>query len=471
MRPALALIYLSSFALGADHYIRAGATGANNGSDWTNAWTAIAGRTWVRGDTYYIASGTYAGTVTISTSPSGATPITIKKATAGAHGAETGWNDAYATGQAIIDGTLNLSTSYLVIDGVTGSGMSGHGIKIYRSDQPTVSARVIVIDASFLGNASLDISHLEIQGPGYMDTCNDSGNYACYSRGVHLSGTSRWRLANCWIHDTSENGLSVDDANGSSYSDYGALIENSVISETGGTTSGAHGQGIMYYGTGSNYTIIRNSIFRNNKGSGAISFLGATGAWSNTLIYNNIFYITDLATYDVISPGVIWSRDGSGGGLSGVMTNALIANNTIYGYGSIAVPGVLAQIRMDAPGSTNVIVENNLFESGHFTAVNGGVGTTLSNNGYFGNTGIVPSAETGQVNGSATAFVDPASYDFRLKSNGYARGQGVDLSSAFTTDISGVIRPIGPWDIGAYQYTTPATFSGAGRVSGNATVR
>jgi hypothetical protein len=355
---------------------------------------------------------------------------------------------------------LYFSNGYMTIDGVTGSGTSGYGIKVYHPTQPTSVARVLVVDASFLGEPSLDLSHMEIQGPGFADTCNDPSNYSCYSRGVHLSGTSKWRLANSWIHEVSEDGLTVDNTYGTSYSDYGALMENDVISETGGGTGGAHGQGIMYYGTGSNYTIIRNSIFRNNLGSGAISFLGATDAWRNTLIYNNIFYITDLSTYNVISPGVIWSRDGSGGGLTGVMTNALIANNTIYGYGSMAVTGVLAEMRMSAPGSTGVTLENNLWENSHFTAINSGVGTAILNNGYYGNTGVVPSAETGQVNGVATTFNNPASRDFSLKSGGYAVRQGADLSSVFTTDVMGTHRPAGAWDIGAYQYSTAPAIIG-----------
>src|SRR5688572_27675121 len=43
---------------GANHFIRAGATGAANGNNWTDAWTSLPSSL-VRGDTYYIADGTY----------------------------------------------------------------------------------------------------------------------------------------------------------------------------------------------------------------------------------------------------------------------------------------------------------------------------------------------------------------------------------------------------------------------------
>ena len=46
----------------ATYYVRAGATGANNGSDWSNAWSRpsnINQSVLQPGDTVYIAAGTY----------------------------------------------------------------------------------------------------------------------------------------------------------------------------------------------------------------------------------------------------------------------------------------------------------------------------------------------------------------------------------------------------------------------------
>ena len=42
----------------ANHCVRAGATGANDGSSWADAWTDLPG-TFTRGDTYYVAAGAY----------------------------------------------------------------------------------------------------------------------------------------------------------------------------------------------------------------------------------------------------------------------------------------------------------------------------------------------------------------------------------------------------------------------------
>ena len=73
------VILLSTEAYSANHYIRAGAAGAKNGNDWTNAWTTLpASNSFVRGDTYYVADGNY-GAQTFGTTASGTTLIIVKK--------------------------------------------------------------------------------------------------------------------------------------------------------------------------------------------------------------------------------------------------------------------------------------------------------------------------------------------------------------------------------------------------------
>ena len=82
----LLLSLLLALALGAGtaeaaqvYCVRAGATGANTGADWNNAYTVLPA-TLVRGATYYVASGSY-GAYTYDDAESGTTVITIKKAT------------------------------------------------------------------------------------------------------------------------------------------------------------------------------------------------------------------------------------------------------------------------------------------------------------------------------------------------------------------------------------------------------
>ncbi len=63
------------------HYIRQGAEGAQDGSSWNNAWPSFAAVKYARGDTYYVAGGTYNEAVAINCAVSGSEWITIKKAT------------------------------------------------------------------------------------------------------------------------------------------------------------------------------------------------------------------------------------------------------------------------------------------------------------------------------------------------------------------------------------------------------
>ncbi len=85
-------LLLTMLALGtvnaqaANQYIRSGANGANNRTDSINAYTSLPASL-VRGDTYYIASGTYGGR-TFNTPASGTLVIRIKKSETAAHRAE-----------------------------------------------------------------------------------------------------------------------------------------------------------------------------------------------------------------------------------------------------------------------------------------------------------------------------------------------------------------------------------------------
>jgi hypothetical protein len=98
--------------------------GSATGADWNNrlAFSTVNGSGWVRGNTYYLMEGTYAG-MGCNTAVSGTTLITIKKAYAADHGPATGWLDSMGDGQAIfaISGTnqigISFGTSYWLVDG------------------------------------------------------------------------------------------------------------------------------------------------------------------------------------------------------------------------------------------------------------------------------------------------------------------------------------------------------------------
>jgi hypothetical protein len=104
---------------GRGHYVRAGADGRNDGSDWANAYTQLPSKL-IRGEVYYIADGSYPG-YNFADATNGRKYIFIKKATEAEHGANIGWKYEYGDGQAEF-GPLTFSTGHYVIDGQCGGG-------------------------------------------------------------------------------------------------------------------------------------------------------------------------------------------------------------------------------------------------------------------------------------------------------------------------------------------------------------
>lgn len=410
------------------HYIRSGASGSNNGSSWANAWTSFASVTWTRGDTYYLAGGTYNEDVTITKPVSGSSWIYVKKANANDNGGDAGYSSSFSSDVAVINGYLYLKDGYISFDGVTGSEKSGHGIRVSHDTSFIISFEV--------SKQLFYIGHVEMLGPGYDSSATIVDGFLQPStlsvKGLHI--------AYCWIHEVTRNGVTFANQNGTSFSDYGLLFENNVISETGGAyliNPGIHGQAMQIgYGGEDSYYIIRNNLFSNCIGTAFIAFLG-TGNHHDHLIYNNKFVSSD-ALFEV-SPGVVYGHT-----LSVDCSNIRFLNNSIYGVKK-------AQFFVDFADATGNEVKNNIFENCVFTT--GHAKASEDSNGYFGNTGTVPSGTTNQIDGGSSTFIDGASGNFEICNDGYAIGVGVDLSATFTTDYNGATRT--RWDLGAIKARQP----------------
>jgi hypothetical protein len=410
------------------HYIRAGATGADDGSSWANAWTSFADVTWVRGDTYFVAGGTYSENVLVAAEPAAGKWIRVRKANATDNSKDASWLASYANDQALIKGAVRLANGCVELDGVTGKGTSGHGFKIHNPDESTVLAMAY-------NSGPYHVYHCEVRGPTrYSKEMFDGIHYNNGSpqKGLHI--------ANCWVHECGRNGLTIGCTVGTSYEDYGMLFENNVIEQTGGNLRGGHSNPIQIgYATGDAYLIIRNNVFRNNVGSAPVTYLGGRGSQHRfSRIYNNLFIITDRSK-NGCSPGVIWAHAGATS-----CKNIEIYNNTFYGVR-------LGQCALDTVGGENNVLVNNVWENCEFTGRHRGF-SVESNNGYFGNTGRgVPKGSKDQVNGDSTTFVNAREGDFSLLPNGYAVDAGIDLSSMFATDFAGKARG-DKWDIGAHAH-------------------
>src|SRR5689334_10364239 len=136
---AVAVIALATPTHAANWQVNGGASGANNGTTWTDAFTsmsalqtAVNNGTIHRGDHIYLGPSSGGGTLMITMPESGTTYLYIQRATIADHGSAVGWNNALATGQCVISGfpVIDIRTGYIDIDGKTGSGTSGYGIRL-----------------------------------------------------------------------------------------------------------------------------------------------------------------------------------------------------------------------------------------------------------------------------------------------------------------------------------------------------
>lgn len=409
----LFLILFISFSWTDSWYIREGAAGADDGSDWTDAWTDIPA-TLTRGDVYYFADGDYATAgYTFDDAESGTDTITFQKATASAHGTETGWDNAYGDGVATIGNAattncLIIDRGYFILDGAVGGGPSswesGFGFNLTTGN--TENIRVIrIANSNTVSNVT--IKHAELDGP----------DVAGVSTGIYsvANATSDITIEYCWIHGHGEGLVRWHDCTD-------VIIQYSALTTNPSAEPAHHGSGATFWGTTIRVSV-RWNRFRTVRGTG---WLGVyTGTHTDHAYYGNIFYSD--GTHDTATNGVIYNAD------SGTCTtNDWVVYNNSFFY----IDGLPLVARYTVLGSGN-ICQNNLAYHCDPTESNYFGFDTESHNTDIASTGDDP-------------FVNSAGADFHLSG---ATDVGTDLDSPYDVDIDGETRgAVGGWDRGAYDY-------------------
>ena len=387
---ALSLFTAAQTAMAANYYVRAGATGANNGADWTNAYTTLPG-TLIRGATYYIADGSYSG-YTFDDNASGTTPITIKKCTANDHGTGAGYNSSYCDGKATFTGQFAFTRPYYIIDGAKRNegnwkdhasyGFSIRSFRTSRSDGGHSPSTECSGD-----NITVKYTHVGSTGTTWATT---SGNEGFYIAGFGNSGPitcDNWIIQRSLVQNTT---LGIMNAGGK-----GHLIEYNYFYIGWGKESirGQHD---------SRNIIIRHNIFEDScmtkPGTGdvctaEIAMWGwaPVGNYDNIEIYGNVFFKT--ATFGGSTQqntnGII-TLGGDGVVMSGANAparNSRVYNNTSAGHTGTAI--------IKFPGGTGNICQNNVWFNDQSPST---AGCTASNNAVL----------------TGTPFVNYAAGDFRL---------------------------------------------------------
>lgn len=418
------LIFAAQTAMAADYFVRAGAAGTNNGSDWNNAYPSLP-TTLIRGSVYYIAGGSYPA-YTFDDAVSGTSLITIKKATASDHGTDTGWNSSYGTAQAVFSSILKFNTSYYVFDGQTrdeNNWFNGdaYGIRISHNNNDqniiikasNISVKYVYVNAIF-GNAS-------------SSTCNYTATtcrrYAIDTDGSNATGLLFHKMYvyggnNIWFIRTTT----------------GTIVEYSAT-YGGNSNSYNHGEVVNCYFSVMNaivrYNDIRETYTLSGGGGTAIVAITKTGASGVTgpgadglQFYGNV-----VSDYRV--------GDGAIGYTGGNSSHIRVYNNTFIrstGYNAGTSFGT----------GTDNLVYNNLWIT-YGTLYHGG---THDYNAYSGSSNIGESHA--QINVPTSILADYSGNDFRLTA---ATSAGSTLSSPFNHDMLEHVRGAdGEWDRGAFEF-------------------
>jgi hypothetical protein len=412
------IVLLSLFlniTFSANHYIRQSASGNADGSDWTNAWIDLPSN-FVRGNTYYIADGTY-GNHSFNTSEDGTERIYIIKATVSSHGTDVGWDDTFGDGVALFtqaSGTnWSVSTGYWTFDGVTGdrNGESNpHGIKLQITTLSN-GARNVSLEAG--SGSHLIFSHIAMEHAGQSPADGVRTRCVSASTGSANNNTFNYCLFDKWSWSA-------------------AVLLRSVFGWTfdycyfRGAPSGKEAISDYY----SYDIIIRYTYFQDCMGTGPIIHRDVHD-WS---IYGCVFFST---TSGVWTDRVIGNWGGKGEyGYNMKVYNNVFVDNSINRIGWDGDNGI----------GNNQVYNNIFYGSGTYGY------STFTAHDYNAYSGSNSQGEVdAQVNIPSSIFIDYEGDDFRISG---ATEPGIILSSPYDMDMDGNTRGLdGTWDRGAFEYT------------------
>ena len=477
-----------TFAQGCDGagncYVRAAATGAGTGADWTNAYTGFGSSAGLvnpasltRGVNYYVAGGNYnlTSVTTFSSPASGTALITILAPTIAIHGTATGWSNAYQA-QAVF-GPIVVNSGYWTLNGVyrgSGTGLpatdwrTGYGFKIMGSNGsggvpvPGNTSILHVGDSAPDEADHVTIEYFEIQGSGDT-TCTipDSNgfNYAQYPVIMYN-----------YVHDVGGSGFVVD-------SDTVDIIEYNWIMNTQSCQAGSgHSEGfaIRFMNTltfAYNYLEnIEGTGYIGTPCPGATCWSFAQDTWS---FYGNVFFANTSEWHGNCASGC--TRTGGQDGLSSAIIQFFGSasdpqiftawhwyNNTFYALGGDATsngPGPCDMLNGLSTSTkvTSLVFENNI--GGNCTKIgmpNLGGGTLTQDHNTYCKVGNITDTGTGlQTLATCALLNSPSTNNLTLLSD---TSPWTTLDSPFNVDIVGNTRTSsrGAFQMGGVAANVPA---------------
>jgi hypothetical protein len=431
---ALAITLLIDAACcGASLCVRSGASGDDSGSDWDNAFPTFP-NTLTRGNAYYVADGSY-GVVVLDDAASGTDWIYVIKATDAAHGIAAGWASSYGDGVAEFT-EIEIRTAYWDIDGKTGVGSEPRGFKVTYAG---LYGAVWSSSTTPANKHHIAVRNLEavVNDPTTNHAC---GVYFFLSESEGSLESPNLLVENTYFHDF--GALFTQQLSGS------YLVYRSNYWDTCAMADSAKHKEMAKWDSTNSHVRIYGNVFKDWQGYSVTGGLvlgggGVDGSMTDWLIYNNVFYWTDR-----VDPGGVNVWNGGSraiGGLDSSDTDhdgVYVFNNTFYNITDTTA----CNIFQNGTWTGDNAATNNLFVS---CAGLADIVLDHDFNAYYDCTNF-SDIEANELELVTNPLAAPPG-NMHLLSGSPAINAGADLSSLFTTDITGKTRT-GDWDIGAYEY-------------------